>query len=78
MTLTVPHVRGVVSSFIQLFSSLVGFGAGPFVTGVLSDALPGGLRSAFAVIFTVNIWAAAHYLLAVRAVRKLEPFSQNP
>lgn len=66
MGLSKPRVRGVVGSFIQLFVNLVGAGVGPFVAGLLSDTLGGGLRSALTICFTVNLWAAFHYVAAAR------------
>jgi predicted MFS family arabinose efflux permease len=69
VTIAPPRIRGVVMAFIQLFVNLVGVGVGPFLTGALSDGLGGALQVAVALTFSLNLWAALHYVLATRAVR---------
>jgi predicted MFS family arabinose efflux permease len=69
VTMAPPRIRGVVMAFIQLFVNLVGVGVGPFLTGALSDGLGGALQVALALTFSLNLWAALHYVLATRAVR---------
>jgi predicted MFS family arabinose efflux permease len=69
VTIAPSRIRGVVMAFIQLFVNLVGVGIGPFLTGALSDSLGGALQLALALTFSLNLWAAAHYVLATRTVR---------
>jgi MFS family permease len=73
MSLSQPRVRGVVGSFVQLVVNLVGSGLGPFLAGVLSDNLSGGLRSALTICFALNLWAAWHFFAAARCARKMLP-----
>ena len=51
--------------------NLFGYGVGPALAGVISDALGGeaALRYSLAVMNLVLLWAALHYLLATRTYR---------
>ena len=56
----------------MLFSmNMFGYGLGPAMAGVISDALGGeeALRYALAVMNLVLLWAALHYYLATRTYR---------
>jgi MFS family permease len=79
MTVVQPRMRGVVASFIVLSATLVSTGIGPVFTGGISDALSGNLRTALAVTFSINVWAALHFSLAALSARRiLENSSGNP
>lgn len=73
VTVAPAPVRGVVVSFIQLFVNLIGTGVGPFLTGALSDSMPGGLQGAVALTFALNLWSVVHYLVATRAAKRTLP-----
>ena len=79
VTIVPPRMRGVVASFILLSTTLVSTGIGPVFTGGISDALSGNLRTAVAVTFCINVWAALHFSLAARSARGiLEKSSDSP
>ena len=59
-----PGVRATGASVLALFQNLFGLAAGPFVTGVLSDAL--GLDRALAIMPACGLLAALFFLLAAR------------
>ena len=59
-----PGVRATGSSVLALFQNLFGLAAGPFLTGVLSDAL--GLQNALTLIPAFGALAAIFFLLAAR------------
>ena len=59
-----PGVRATGLSVLALFQNLLGLAAGPFVTGVLSDAL--GLQSALTIIPGFGLLAALFFILAAR------------
>lgn len=66
-----PRMRGRASSVLAGLSTLVGFGLGPAVTGLLSQAMTplfGGetIRYAMAVTNLINLVAIAFCLLAIR------------
>lgn len=66
------RATGAAVQFILL--NLIGFGLGPLITGLLSDALGAagtetdGLRHALVGVTLLNLWAAAHFLLATRSL----------
>jgi len=60
-----PGVRATGASVLALFQNLFGLAAGPFLTGVLSDAL--GLQSALTIIPAFGLLAAAFFVLASRS-----------
>jgi MFS family permease len=57
-----PGVRATGSSVLALFQNLFGLAAGPFVAGVLSDAV--GLAGALALMPAFGLAAAAFFLVA--------------
>jgi MFS family permease len=59
-----PGVRATGASVLALFQNLFGLAAGPFLTGVLSDAL--GLSTAMTAIPVFGVVAATFFLLASR------------
>ncbi|MET0541932.1 MAG: MFS transporter, partial [Variovorax sp.] len=60
-----PGVRATGLSVLALFQNLFGLAAGPFLTGVLSDAL--GLETALTLIPAFSLLAAVFFLLAARS-----------
>ena len=60
-----PGVRATGASVLALFQNLFGLAAGPFLTGVLSDAL--GLQTALTLITAFGVLAAFFLLLASRS-----------
>lgn len=77
--------RALASALLLLVLNLIGLGCGPMFTGKLSDvfntmlvnegvdateALGQGLRYAVLVTVGINLWAAAHYLLAARTLNR--------
>jgi predicted MFS family arabinose efflux permease len=60
-----PGVRATGLSVLALFQNLFGLAAGPFITGVLSDAL--GLETALTMIPGFSLLAALFFLLAARS-----------
>jgi MFS family permease len=70
------RTRAVATSLLLLVQTLVGLGLGPLVAGMLSDHLKPvvgdleSLRWALALIGVVNVWAAAHYFIGARSIRK--------
>jgi MFS family permease len=60
-----PGVRATGASVLALFQNLFGLAAGPFLAGVLSDAL--GLVTALSVLPLAALGAAAAFLLAARS-----------
>ena len=69
------RMRSVATSLLLFIQTLIGYGLGPSITGLISDQLRGSyqqnsLRYALVIIGVVNIWAALHYVLAGRTVRQ--------
>ena len=81
-----PGVRATGASVLALFQNLFGLAAGPFLTGVLSDAF--GLQTALTLIPAFGALAAIFFVLAarnyesdmqrVRAVVVNAPAAQGP
>jgi predicted MFS family arabinose efflux permease len=68
------RMRAVAASVLLFVQTLIGLGMGPFVTGILSDALGPSygnesLRYALVIIGLANIWAAFHYFAGARTLR---------
>ena len=74
MTIAQPAVRGRVLATIQVLANLLGYGGGPFLVGLLSDAYGGvhGLRDALATASAMGLWAAAHFLLSHRRIARIQ------
>ena len=69
------RMRSVATSLLLFIQTLIGFGLGPSITGLISDRLAtsyqqNSLRYALVIIGVVNVWAAVHYVLAGRTVRQ--------
>ena len=69
MNLTPPNRRAQTLSIGIVLMNMIGYGFGPLVTGVLSDAFGGALSLALGALSTYGIWSAAHFLLAARAMK---------
>lgn len=57
-----PGVRSTGASVLSLFQNLFGLAAGPFIAGILSDAL--GLQMAMAIMPVFSIFAALAFIKA--------------
>jgi hypothetical protein len=69
------RMRSVATSLLLFIQTLIGYGLGPSVTGLISDLLEASyqqdaLRYALVIIGVVNVWAAFHYLLGGRTLRQ--------
>lgn len=69
------RVRARAVAFLLLAANVAGFGLGPLVVGLVSDALPGttggsSLNLALLVVDFGWFWAAAHLWAAMRIIRK--------
>lgn len=82
MTHTEPRMRGTVMSMLQLITSLIGFGLGPLITGMLSDRLGGGTSIRYAlfivsflfIIGAIFLMRASHGLYGGRKAPAARPF----
>ena len=69
------RMRSVATSLLLFIQTLIGYGIGPSITGLISDQLrptyqTNSLRYALVIIGVVNVWAAVHYHLSSRTVRE--------
>ncbi|MBX3705363.1 MAG: MFS transporter [Pseudomonadales bacterium] len=69
------HMRAMASAVLLFVVNIVGLGLGPLAVGVLSDLLSGpfggeSLRYAILIATAGYSWAAAHFLLAGRTIRR--------
>jgi MFS family permease len=69
------RMRSVATSLLLFIQTLIGYGLGPSITGLISDQLrpayqQNSLRYALVIIGVVNVWAAVHYHLSSRTVRQ--------
>jgi MFS family permease len=69
------RMRSVATSLLLLLQTLIGQGIGPWLAGYISDSLrpsmgTASLRYALVIVGLVNIWAAAHYMIAARSLRQ--------
>jgi MFS family permease len=76
-----PGVRATGASVLALFQNLFGLAAGPFLVGILSDAI--GLQTALTVVPLASVLAAVAFLLAARSyesdkARAAEPIETLP
>jgi MFS family permease len=77
------RMRSVATSLLLFIQTLIGFGLGPSVTGLISDWLEpsfrvDSLRYALVIIGVVNFWAALHYMLGARTLRQDLETSEKP
>jgi MFS family permease len=69
------RMRAVGAAVFLFIVNLVGLGAGPYVTGAISDLLEPtygveSLRWALLCVTLVNVWAALHYFLGGRHLER--------
>ncbi|HET9385852.1 MAG TPA: MFS transporter [Gemmatimonadales bacterium] len=69
------RMRSVATSLLLFIQTLIGFGLGPSVTGLISDWLRpayqvDSLRYALVIIGVVNLWAALHYMWGARTLKQ--------
>lgn len=69
ISLAPPRMRATTISVLQVGANLLGYGAGPFLTGVLSDAFrgPDSLRHSMAVIVSIYFIVALLFAFAARS-----------
>ncbi|MFN3725952.1 MAG: MFS transporter [Allosphingosinicella sp.] len=67
-----PRMRGLSVSSLQIATNLIGYGLGPLVAGLVSDAAGGEdpLRWGLIALMAVGVWSSIHYWLAYRAGRR--------
>jgi len=70
-----PRMRGVSVSSLQIATNLIGYGMGPFLAGVVSEAAGGtdGIRWGLAALMLTGAWGCMHYVLAWRAGLRAAP-----
>jgi predicted MFS family arabinose efflux permease len=66
LALVPAGMRGSAAALAQLSTNAIGTGAGPFVIGLLSDALLGLRGALVSVVAVCCVWSSLHYLLAAR------------
>jgi MFS family permease len=70
------RMRAVATSLVLFIQTLVGLGLGPLTVGIISDHLKPtigdarGLQYGLVAVGVVNLWAALHYFLGARTVRR--------
>ena len=64
-----PRMRATMSAVALFTMNLVGFGVGPVLLGVLSDAYgaEGGLSAALRMLLVFLAWSILHYVLGARS-----------
>jgi len=72
--LVTPRMRAVASAVLLFVINIIGMGLGPYVVGILSDALgtafaAESLRYALCIAVAANLWATVHYLIAAKSLR---------
>ncbi len=70
-----PAMRAMASAITLLLINLIGFGLGPWVVGMVNDALEPRfgettVRYSLLIIGVFHVWAAAHNVLAARTLRQ--------
>lgn len=70
--ITPPTLRGTVLSIELIGANLLGYAGGPFLVGLLSDAIGGAqpLRGALLVILGLYVWGLLHLELGRRQIVK--------
>jgi MFS family permease len=71
-SLAKPRMRAMTAAIMLFSMNLIGYGLGPPVAGILSDALggDGALRYSLALMNIGLIWSCAHYMLCARTYRE--------
>ena len=75
LSLAPPQIRGTTTAVLQVLSNLLGYGIGPQLVGVLSDAFKASsgvnsLRYGLIIFVFLNLWAIAHLLRAAHWIRQ--------
>jgi hypothetical protein len=70
-----PAMRAVASAITLLLINFIGFGLGPWVVGIVNDALEPRfgemtVRYSLLIIGLFHVWAAIHNVLAARTLRQ--------
>ena len=70
-----PNMRALASAVMLFMSNMVGTGLGPLMVGFLSDWLTPeygsqAIRYALLVVVGSNLWAAIHFFLGARTLRR--------
>lgn len=73
-TVATVRMRAVSTSVLLFIQTMIGLSIGPFLVGLLSDALEptagsDSLRYGLVIVGVTNIWAALHYYLGSRRYR---------
>jgi MFS family permease len=74
-SLATLRMRSVATGLLLFIQTLIGNGLGPSATGFISDWLApsvqrDSLRYALVIIGIVNLWAAVHYVLSARTLKR--------
>jgi MFS family permease len=69
------RMRAVSTSVLLFIQTMIGLSLGPFVVGLISDALAAAagansLRYGLVIVGVANLWAAVHYFLGARTYRQ--------
>lgn len=70
-----PAMRAMASAIILLAINLIGFGLGPWLVGMLNDALEPrfgetAVRYSLLIVGAFHLWAVLHNMLAARTLRR--------
>ncbi len=70
-SLAKPRMRAMTAAIMLLAMNLIGYGLGPPIAGMLSDALGGdeALRYSLAIMNVGLLWSCVHYALCARTYR---------
>lgn len=68
------RMRSTLAGLLFLLSNVIGYGLGPILIGMASDAIepefgPDSLRYAMLAVLMLNAWSALHFFLAGRSLR---------
>jgi predicted MFS family arabinose efflux permease len=77
------QMRATVAGLLFVLSNLIGYGLGPLAIGALSDVLAPSLgdrslRYAMFAVLSLMAWAAVHFILASKDLRKNLSFAEGP
>ena len=70
-SLAKPRMRAMTAAIMLFSMNLIGYGLGPPIAGLVSDALGGeaALRYSLALMNVVLMWSCVHYFLCARTYR---------
>jgi predicted MFS family arabinose efflux permease len=76
------RMRTVASAILLFVINIIGLGLGPQMVGVVSDLLTDrfadeSLRYALLIASCINIWSAAHFIIAARSLKSDLPASRE-